>query len=593
MDSSQLYTEIRKLRKKLRQIENLQNAQRPLTTDEQIKVQKKDDLRLDLQEKLRHYKPVTTDAETASHDSAKNQTHSESDDPSRPVDNLNHKESEKNTVISPSGSKADSSSKRIAELRQGRQHQKHSNSEVAATGVTNNDAVVDMQKTAVAGSQNRVKTKSKSEGQERKTKGDVAVQDKGKKKSKPVPEELPREVNPWDKVRFSVTDLTGHNDIVCSVHCYKDLVVSGSRDTSIKVWDACSGHQIRSLGGHTDSVTTVELVPREECQRIATVYDVEEDVGFILSSSLDCTLRLWVLESGLLVKSIYTFNAIITMKYVRGRHLAVTGYTGGKVELWDILTGQSIFSAIGHEDAVTALEVSLDKVITASADGVIKVWELRDNSLHPVFVSENVKPVVPRMKLHVRKVHTLSESKNVIYYGDNGLNIKVLDWREGVIHKLRNHKEDSAYGFVDSIRVLSPSCRYLICSGYDLDMGNGYLNIFALEQEKYLATLMDHDASRIFTVATTTTQDGRTRLVTGGAELKVWEVIPSNCRNKDKVVTAFYNEAFSRRVVDSEDESDDESDSDEGDDEDERQQGWSGVDSELSEEASGSWCSIT
>lgn len=45
--------------------------------------------------------------------------------------------------------------------------------------MTNNDAVVDMQKTAVAGSQNRVKTKSKSEGQERKTKGDVAVQDKG------------------------------------------------------------------------------------------------------------------------------------------------------------------------------------------------------------------------------------------------------------------------------------------------------------------------------------------------------------------------------------------------------------------------------
>lgn len=79
-------------------------------------------------------------------------------------------------------------------------------------------------------------------------------------------------------------------------------------------------------------------------------------------------------------------------------------------------------------------KVSLDKVITASADGVIKVWELRDNSLHPVFVSENVKPVVPRMKLHVRKVHTLSESKNVIYYGDNGLNIKVLDWREGKLN---------------------------------------------------------------------------------------------------------------------------------------------------------------
>lgn len=38
MDEGRLFPEIRKLRKKLRQIENLQNAQRPLTSDEQIKV---------------------------------------------------------------------------------------------------------------------------------------------------------------------------------------------------------------------------------------------------------------------------------------------------------------------------------------------------------------------------------------------------------------------------------------------------------------------------------------------------------------------------------------------------------------------------
>lgn len=116
----------------------------------------------------------------------------------------------------------------------------------------------------------------------------------------------------------------------------------------------------------------------------ATVYDVEEDVGFILSSSLDCTLRLWVLESGLLVKSIYTFNAIITMKYVRGRHLAVTGYTGGKVELWDILTGQSIFSAIGHEDAVTALEVIHR---TKEAKGFPCFYASRDDGLYFHYIS--------------------------------------------------------------------------------------------------------------------------------------------------------------------------------------------------------------
>lgn len=45
------------------------------------------------------------------------------------------------------------------------------------------------------------------------------------------------------------------------------------------------------------------------------------------------------------------------MSYIRGRRLTVTGYTGGKIELWDILSGESIFSIIGHGEAVTALMV--------------------------------------------------------------------------------------------------------------------------------------------------------------------------------------------------------------------------------------------
>lgn len=60
------------------------------------------------------------------------------------------------------------------------------------------------------------------------------------------------------------------------------------------------------------------------------------------------------------------------------------------------------------------------------------------------------------------------------------------------------------------------------------------------------------------------------------------------------MVAAFYNQAFSRRVFDSEDESADEDSTDgEEEDNDERQPRWSGGDLEHSEEASGSWCSIS
>lgn len=89
----------------------------------------------------------------------------------------------------------------------------------------------------------------------------------------------------------------------------------------------------------------------------AKAYGQQEETGLILSCSLDCSIKLWALKSGHLLKSIYTFNGIISMSYIRGRRLTVTGYTGGKIELWDILSGESIFSIIGHGEAVTALMV--------------------------------------------------------------------------------------------------------------------------------------------------------------------------------------------------------------------------------------------
>jgi len=53
--------------------------------------------------------------------------------------------------------------------------------------------------------------------------------------------------------------LTGHTNIICSVAFSPDglKIVSGSRDNSIKIWDAQSGHLLNTLTGHTDWVRSV------------------------------------------------------------------------------------------------------------------------------------------------------------------------------------------------------------------------------------------------------------------------------------------------------------------------------------------------
>src|SRR5262249_34914472 len=57
-----------------------------------------------------------------------------------------------------------------------------------------------------------------------------------------------------------------------------ERIVSGSHDTTVKVWDAHTGRQILSLKGHTDAVLSVAFSPNG--QRIA-------------SASADRTVKVW------------------------------------------------------------------------------------------------------------------------------------------------------------------------------------------------------------------------------------------------------------------------------------------------------------
>ncbi|ETO06416.1 hypothetical protein RFI_30980, partial [Reticulomyxa filosa] len=58
-------------------------------------------------------------------------------------------------------------------------------------------------------------------------------------------------------------NLKGHSDAVTSVQFSPDgnRIVSGSRDNTIRLWDASSGKQIQCLKGHSDAVTFVQFSP--------------------------------------------------------------------------------------------------------------------------------------------------------------------------------------------------------------------------------------------------------------------------------------------------------------------------------------------
>ena len=77
-----------------------------------------------------------------------------------------------------------------------------------------------------------------------------------------------------------------HTDWVKSVAYSPDgqHIISGSRDCTIRIWDAKTGAAVRKpLEGHTDWVNSVAFSP---------------DGRYIISGSSDCTIRIWTAETG-------------------------------------------------------------------------------------------------------------------------------------------------------------------------------------------------------------------------------------------------------------------------------------------------------
>ncbi|KAK0132728.1 putative E3 ubiquitin ligase complex SCF subunit sconB [Merluccius polli] len=162
----------------------------------------------------------------------------------------------------------------------------------------------------------------------------------------------------WEKAKFRLRLLEGHTDIVTCVVAIDNVVISGSRDTTVKVWHVPTATEQRNLGGHSGGVTCLSAPPPEYCRKLARSLSLSEKDRFILSGSADCCVKIWSLNTGQCVKSIYTFNAVTALCFVpEGHGYIITGSDGGKVQGWSWLTLENCQSINAHQEAVTSIQV--------------------------------------------------------------------------------------------------------------------------------------------------------------------------------------------------------------------------------------------
>ncbi|XP_017368251.1 kinesin-like protein KIF21A isoform X12 [Cebus imitator] len=270
----------------------------------------------------------------------------------------------------------------------------------------------------------------------------------------------------------------GHTKAVLCVDSTDDLLFTGSKDRTCKVWNLVTGQEIMSLGGHPNNVVSIKycnytsLVFTVSTSYIK-VWDIRDSAKCIrtLTSSGQVTLgdscsastsRTVAIPSGENQINQIALNPTGTFLYAA---------SGNAVRMWDLKRFQSTGKLTGHLGPVMCLTVDQisngqDLIITGSKDHYIKMFDVTEGALGTVSPTHNFEPP------HYDGIEALTIQGDNLFSGSRDNGIKKWDLtQKDLLQQVPNAHKDwvCALGVVPDHPVLLSGCRGGILKVWNMD----------------------------------------------------------------------------------------------------------------------------
>uniref|UniRef100_A0A8D0DEC2 Kinesin family member 21A n=1 Tax=Sander lucioperca TaxID=283035 RepID=A0A8D0DEC2_SANLU len=258
----------------------------------------------------------------------------------------------------------------------------------------------------------------------------------------------------------------GHSKAVLCVDCTDDLLFTGSKDRTCKVWNLVTGQEIMSLAGHPNNVVSV----RYSSSLVFTVSTSYIKVWDIRDSA-KC-IRILTSSGQVTVGDVCASNTSRTVTIPAGENqinqialnpngTVLYAAAGNSVRVWDLRRFASTGKLTGHLGPVMCLTVdqsgnNQDLVITGSKDHYIKLFDVTEGSLGSIGPTHNFEPP------HYDGIESLVVQGDIFFSGsrDNGIKKWDLD-RKDLLQQVPNAHRDwvCALGVVPGSPALLSGCR--------------------------------------------------------------------------------------------------------------------------------------
>lgn len=172
----------------------------------------------------------------------------------------------------------------------------------------------------------------------------------------------------WRKGIYTTKTFAGHTDGVTCLQFNNKYLMTGSYDSTIKIWKIETGELLKTLSGHTKGIRSLAF-----------------DSQKLITGGLDSTIKVWNYHNGQCISTYRGHDdAVLSVDFLN--RTIVSGSADHTVKVWHV-DSRTCYTLRGHTDWVNSVKIHPESntIFSASDDTTIRMWDLNTNQCLRIF----------------------------------------------------------------------------------------------------------------------------------------------------------------------------------------------------------------